>query len=411
MLDHLWHIVEHTMEHCISIVPFLFLTYLVMEYIEHKAGEKVQRTIEKAGWFGPVIGAVAGAVPQCGFSAAASNFYAGRVITLGTLMAIYLSTSDEMLPILISNKADISVILKLLSIKVVIGMMAGLAIDAVLRGRMKKQPEVAGAVSEHVGVVNKKIISEYAGAGDKEDINVHAGVGEYDEHHHDGFHDHEHGDHENEHDRHQHKHGEFHDHEHGDHENEHGRHQHKHEAFHGHEHGDHENEHDRHQHKHEAFHDHEHEHHDHAHTHIHELCEQENCHCENGIFYSAVIHTVHIFLYILVIAFVLNLVIENIGEDKLSEFLLNRPVVGPLIAGVVGLIPNCASSVVITQLFIDKALGLGAMMAGLLVNAGVGVLVLFRVNRHRGENLKIVGLLYAIGVVAGIVLDLLPITL
>ncbi len=373
MLEHLWHVLEHTLEHSISIVPFLFLTYLVMEYIEHKAGDRVQHTIEKAGPFGPVIGAVAGAVPQCGFSTAASNFYAGRVITLGTLMAIYLSTSDEMLPILISNQVEVSVIVKLLAIKVVIGMAAGLAIDAVLRVRRKKQPEATrGAVVEHA---------------------------RHDVHEHD--HNHEHGnghDHHHEHGDHSHEHGNGHDHhhEHGDHNHEHG-----HGHDHHHEHGDH---------NHEHGHGHDH-HHEHAHTHIHELCEQENCHCENGVFYSAVIHTVHIFLYILAITFLLNLIIEGIGQDRLSELLLNRPVAGPLIAGVVGLIPNCASSVVITQLFLSKALGLGSMMAGLLVNAGVGVLVLFRVNRHRTENLKIVGLLYAIGVVAGIVLDLLPITL
>ncbi len=368
MLEHLWHVLEHTLEHSISIVPFLFLTYLVMEYIEHKAGDRVQHTIEKAGPFGPVIGAVAGAVPQCGFSTAASNFYAGRVITLGTLMAIYLSTSDEMLPILISNQVEVSVILKLLAIKIVIGMAAGLAIDAVLRGKRKKQPGATqGAISEHASTGEKRTISEHASTGEKRTCGEHAGAE-----------------------------GQHHGHEYGDHTREHG-----HSHDHHHEHGDH---------THEHGHSHDH-HHEHAHTHIHELCEQENCHCENGVFYSAVIHTVHIFLYILAITFVLNLVIEIIGQDRLSELLLNRPVVGPLIAGVVGLIPNCASSVVITQLFLSKALGLGSMMAGLLVNAGVGVLVLFRVNRHRNENLKIVGLLYAIGVVAGIVLDLLPITL
>ncbi len=327
------HVLVHTLEHSISIVPFLFLTYLAMEYIEHKAEDKVQHMIKKAGSFGPVIGAVLGAVPQCGFSTAASNFYAGRVITLGTLMAIYLSTSDEMLPILLSNQVGAAVIFKLLAIKVVIGMLAGLLIDAVMRGRRK----------EH-----------------------------HDEHEH---HDHSHAYHD-----HSHEHG--HDHKHHDHSHEH---------------------------------NHNHEHHDHDHRHnntpIHELCEQENCHCERGVLVSAVIHTVKIFLYILVITLLLNLIIELVGEETLSGLLLNRPVVGPLVAGVVGLIPNCASSVVITQLFLSGTLGLGSMMAGLLVNAGVGVLVLFRVNRHRRENLQIVALLYAIGVVAGMVLDLLPIVI
>ena len=325
------HVLEHTLEHSISIVPFLFLTYLVMEYIEHKAEDKVQGAIKKAGGFGPVIGSLLGAVPQCGFSTAASNLYAGRVITLGTLMAIYLSTSDEMLPILISNKVELSVILKLLGIKVVIGMLAGLLIDAVMRGRHKKHHETAHADGSQKVCSAEKLAE----------------------------HEHEH------------------------------EHEHSHEHSHEHEHG-----------------------HEHNHTPIHELCEQENCHCEQGVFISAVIHTVKIFLYILVITFVLNFVIELVGEDTLSDFLLNRPVVGPLAAGVVGLIPNCASSVVITQLFLSGTLGLGSMMSGLLVNAGVGVLVLFRVNRRNmEENFKIVGLLYVLGVVAGMVLDLLPIVI
>ena len=355
MLHLLQHVIEHTLEHSISIVPFLFLTYLAMEYIEHKAEEKVQYIIKKAGAFGPVIGSVLGAVPQCGFSTAASNFYAGRVITLGTLMAIYLSTSDEMLPILLSNQVGATVIFKLLGIKVIIGMLAGLLIDAVMRGRHK----VLGEGSAWTVCAEEK----------------HVGHSHEHSHDHEG---HEHN-HENDHE---------HNHSHGDHE-------HSHEHSRGHE---------------GHNHDHDHDHH-HNHTPIHELCEQEHCHCERGVFVSAVVHTVKIFLYILVITFVLNLIIELVGEDTLSGLLLNRPVVGPLIAGVVGLIPNCASSVVITQLFLSNTLGLGSMMAGLLVNAGVGVLVLFRVNRHRKENLQIVGLLYVIGVVAGIVLDLLPIVI
>lgn len=281
-METLIHVTEHTLEHSISIVPFLFITYLIMEYIEHKAGNRAGYMVEKAGRFGPVIGAVAGAVPQCGFSTAAANLYAGGVLSLGTLIAIFLSTSDEMLPILISSQTDISEILKLLSIKVIVGMAAGLLIDLIFR---KKEED---------------------------------------------------------------------------------------------------------------------------HEHIHDLCENENCHCEKGVLHSAIIHTVHIMFYILLISFALNLVIELIGEEALAELFLNRPVAGQLISALVGLIPNCASSVVITQLYLENALSLGAMMAGLLVNAGVGILVLFRVNHDKKENLKIVGLLYVIGVSAGIILNFLP---
>lgn len=277
------HIIVHTLEDTLKLVPFLFLTYLVMEYLEHKTGEKARDMVQRAGKWGPLIGGLAGAVPQCGFSAAASNLYAGRVITLGTLLAIYLSTSDEMLPILISGAnaqtAPPEFILKVLAIKAGIGILAGFVIDLCFRGKEEE------------------------------------------------------------------------------------------------------------------------------HAHIHELCEQEHCHCEKGIFRSAFAHTLQITFFILVITLGLNVVLHLGGEKVLSDFLLNRPILGPVLAGIVGLIPNCAASVVITQLYLEGALGVGAMMSGLLVGAGVGVLVLFRVNHNRRENLKVVGLLYLIGVVSGIVLE------
>jgi len=263
-------VILDTLIDSIKLVPFLFLTYLAMEYLEHKAGEKTTHMVRKAGKMGPLIGGVAGVLPQCGFSAAASNLYAGRVITLGTLIAIYLSTSDEMLPILISEKMDIRFVLGVLGAKAAIGAAAGFVIDLLVRERK-----------------------------------IHP-------------HDHVHG------------HGE----------------------------NDHEEE-----------------------EHIHEICEHENCHCEeDGIFLSAVKHTLHITFFIIVIGFVLNT------------------------AGLVGLIPNCAASVTITQLYINGVISLGAMMSGLLVGAGVGLLVLFRVNPDKKENLKIVGILYVIGVLTGIVI-------
>lgn len=245
--------------------------------------------VKKAGKWGPVIGGIAGAVPQCGFSAAASNLYAGRVITLGTLMAIFLSTSDEMLPILISAQAPVKVIGSIVAAKVVIGVVAGFMIDLVISRREKR-------------------------------------------------HDH---------------------------------------------------------------------HHEHDHEHIHELCEHEHCNCEKGIFRSAVKHTLQITFFIILITFVLHLALEWIGEDALANLILNKPVLGPALAGVVGLIPNCASSVVVTQLYLEGAMSVGAMMAGLLVGSGVGVLILFRVNPDKKESVKIIGLLYVIGVLSGIVTDLL----
>lgn len=277
MLD----VIVETLIDTLKLIPFLFLTYLAMEYLEHKTGEKTQKLIKKAGRFGPVLGGLLGIVPQCGFSTAGSNLYAGRVISLGTLIAIYLSTSDEMLPILISEQAPMGLILRLLFAKAAIGMAAGMAIDILLR---------------------------------RKDLEEHG--------------------------------------------------------------------------------------------HIHEICEHEHCHCEKGVFRSAVSHTAQITFFILLVTFGLNLILHFVGEETMSGLVLNRPLLGPVLAGIVGLIPNCAGSVVITQLFLQGAMSPGAAMAGLLTGSGVGMLVLFRVNHNRKENLKVLGLLYGIGVLAGIIIGL-----
>lgn len=273
-------VIMETMIDTIKLIPFLFLTYLVMEFLEHKTGDKTGRMVQKAGNWGPLIGGVAGAVPQCGFSAAASNLYAGKVISLGTLIAIYLSTSDEMLPILISEKAAPEIIIKILLIKAGIGVIAGFLIDLVMKNRTADR-----------------------------------------------------------------------------------------------------------------------------HEHIHEMCEQEHCHCEKGIVRSAFSHTIKITLFLIIISFALNLILHVVGKDALAGMLWNRPVIGQMAAALVGLIPNCAASVVITQLYLQGAMSLGAMMAGLLTGAGVGILVLCRVNPNRMENTKIIALLYVIGVLAGLMIE------
>ncbi|MCM1558700.1 MAG: arsenic efflux protein [Butyrivibrio sp.] len=274
-------VISDTLSDVTRLLPFLFLTYLAMEYLEHRTGDKAAALVKKAGRFGPVIGGLLGMVPQCGFSAAASNLYAGRVITLGTLIAIYLSTSDEMLPVLLSEQAPPGTIVRILLAKAAIGIAAGLLTDLLLRGK--------AAAEQHT---------------------------------------------------------------------------------------------------------------------VHEVCEQEHCRCEKGIFRSALFHTSWIALFILLITFVLNLILFRVGEEALANVILNRPAAGPLLAGLVGLIPNCAGSVVITQLYLEGIIGTGSAMAGLLTGSGVGLLVLFRVNRHRMENLKILGLLYGIGVLTGIVIEL-----
>ena len=281
-------IIEHTLIESINLLPFLFITYLLMEYIEHKTSKKAKETIKKSGKSGPVIGSLLGIFPQCGFSVSATNLYAGRVITLGTLIAVYLSTSDEMLPIFISEAVPLITILKILGIKLLIGMIAGFTIDFVLRVRNKDKQE------------EEKIV---------------------------------------------------------------------------------------------------------------DLCEKEHCHCEHGIIKSAVVHTLHIFLFIIIITLIVNIAIHFIGEETLANFLQYNPILGPVIAGLIGLIPNCAASVILTQLYLENVITVATMISGLLVGAGVGLAVLFKINKGIKENLKIVSLLYLIGVISGVILQLIGITI
>ncbi len=281
-------IIEETLIDSVKLLPFLFITYLIMEYIEHKTSHKVKSAVKKSGKFGPAVGSLLGIIPQCGFSVSATNLYAARIITLGTLIAVYLSTSDEMLPIFISESVPIDVMLKILAIKLIIGIIAGFAIDFVLILKNKNSDETE----------EEKIV---------------------------------------------------------------------------------------------------------------DLCEKEHCHCEHGIVKSAIKHTINIFIFIILISFIINIAIYFIGEDTIANFLQNKPIIGPMISGLIGLIPNCASSVIITQMYLKDMISVATLISGLLVGAGVGLAVLFKINKGIKENLKIVGILYAIGVISGILIELIGI--
>ena len=278
------HILEHTALETLRLLPFLFITYLVMEYIEHKTSKKAKDIIQKSGKFGPVLGAIVGIFPQCGFSVSATNLYAARVITLGTLISVYLATSDEMLPILLSESVPAATILTILGMKLIIGIIAGFAIDAVIR-------------------ITKK---------DKQEEQK-----------------------------------------------------------------------------------------------IEELCEHDHCHCEKGVVASAAKHTLNIIIFIFIITLIINGIIELIGEETIANSISQNVILGPIVAGLIGLIPNCASSVILTELFIENVISMPVLISGVAVNAGVGLLVLFKTNKNIKENLSIVGLLYAIGVLSGIILQVI----
>ena len=280
-------VILHGVIDTLKLVLFLFLTYLLMEFIEHKASQRVKNTMTKAGKFGPVIGGAFGAVPQCGFSAAAANLYTGRVISLGTLIAVFLSTSDEMLPILVAGNMKIGTVLLIIVYKCAVGIAMGFTIDLVMKA-MKIE---------------------------KEDINID------------------------------------------------------------------------------------------------EICDNDDCHCENGILRSALHHTLSVSLFILLVTLALNTLLFFVGEDALSGSLLTVPFVSHLLCALVGLIPNCASSVALTRLAMSGVIPTGAMMSGLFSGAGVGLLILYRMNRRPKENIIITALLVGIGIIFGLLADLVGISL
>ncbi len=281
ILDAIW---DGTLD-TLKLIPFLFITYLVMEWVEHRTSDHTKTAIRKAGRLGPLVGGILGVIPQCGFSAAAASLYAGKVITAGTLIAVFLSTSDEMLPILLSERAGIGFIAKVLIVKALYGVIAGFLVDFLFRK------------------LNERRI----------------GVG------------------------------------------------------------------------------------------IHGICTQEHCHCEKGIVRSALKHTVSITFFILLISIALNILLAVVGTENLSNLVLNQPVIGEVLAGLIGLIPNCAASIALTQLYLEGVMSAGAMVSGLMVGAGVGLLVLFRTNRHTRQNIQLTILLYILGVAGGLIVQALRI--
>ncbi len=287
MNEFIHEVLIHGILDTLKLIPFLFLTYLFMEFIEHKGTDRLIGVIKKSGPLATPIGAMLGAIPQCGFSAASANLYTGRVIGAGALVAVFLSTSDEMLPVLLSGGANIWAILSIIIYKIIVGMIVGLTFDFTLRLLKKK----------------------------KEDIDI-----------------------------------------------------------------------DR-------------------------MCENDGCGCERGILISALHHTLSIGLFVLIFTLLLNSLIFFLGEDTLGAFLGDIPVLSHLVAALIGLIPNCAASVVLTELCLEGIISLGAMLSGLLSGAGTGLIVLFRVNKSFKENLLIVGVLVLSGIVFGLIADLTPLSL
>ena len=281
MLD----IILDTIIDSIKLLPFLFLSFLIIEFIEHKSSKTLEKILKNSGKFGSIIGAILGLVPQCGFSVTASNLYAGRVITLGTLISVFLATSDEAVIVMLSNPGNFVDIAKILLVKLIIGIIFGVIIDLLITSKKKLQEEV-----------------------------------------------------------------------------------------------------------------------DEAHTHMHDICKNCDCEHEHGILKPTIKHTLSIFVFIFIITFILNTTIYLIGEDRLETLLLNGSIFQPFVAALIGLIPNCAASILITELYLAQKITFASVIAGLCSSAGVGLVVLFKVNKNLKENIKIVGLLYLIAVIVGLIL-------
>lgn len=275
------HVFIETLLDSLNLLPFLIVTFLIIEFIEHKASKKSIKKLAQAKKYGPIVGGILGATPQCGLGVMATNLYATNIITIGTLVAIYLSTSDEMLPVLLSEGMPVYKIIFILLIKIVIGISCGFLIDLIFRKRNKSNR-----------------------------------------------------------------------------------------------------------------------------LEVEELCEHEHCHCEESIVKSALLHSIKTFVFIFLVSFVLHLFIHEIGEDKISNLLLNGNIFTPFISSIIGLIPNCAGSVVITELYVNNVISFGSMIAGLLTGSGVSILVLFKVNNNLKDNLTILGIIYTIGVVFGIIFNI-----
>lgn len=278
------NVIFHAFLDTFPLIPFLFLTYLLMEYIEHKSGDKTVRFLKRSGKYGPLLGGAVGIIPQCGFSAVAANLYCTKIISLGTLIAVFLSTSDEMLPLLISSSEIGGLkILFILLYKLTVAVLIGFSVNVIMHFCVRKKHEIN----------------------------------------------------------------------------------------------------------------------------IDELCDNDNCHCERGIFYSSIHHTVKISIFILVCTLIINTAIFFIGQENLAKLMYDKPVISHLIASLFGLIPNCAASVALTEFYTSGFITLGTMLSGLFTASGVGILVLFRVNKHKGANFAVIAILIASGFLSGLLADIL----
>ena len=297
VLHTVWHSVKHAFEDTVLIIPFMLLAYLLIGALERGGGRFMIRAIAGAGKVGPLIGGALGLAPSCGFSAAASNLYGAGILTAGTLISVYLSTSDEMLAVMISNQADIGLILKILLSKALAAIIAGFVLDTSIRlyYRLKYPAEYENMGEENDGEVTEDELDACdCGCGD----NFCGAAG-------------------------------------------------------------------------------------------------------GNLFVSAVVRTIRVFLFILALSFVINIILEFFDISGALRSISDIPVLGSLVAGLIGLIPNCAVSVAVTELFLEGIIGAPFMLTALMAGAGSGLLILFRANDNFKENLLVCAEVYTFSVIFG----------
>ena len=280
-MELLLDVIVDTLLDAAKLVPFLLVAFLLIEFVEHKLGNKGKKVLAKSKKGGPLLGGLLGAIPQCGFSALCTNLYVTRIISLGTLIAVYLSTSDEMLIVMLGEEVAITEILKIIGIKVLVGIIFGYIIDFIFR---KKE--------------------------DKKNVDTH-------------------------------------------------------------------------------------------------LCDDDHCDCNHSIIKSTLIHTLKTVLYIIIATFAINILFELIGEDNLSQLFMKDTIFAPFLSSLIGLIPNCGASIALTEFYLNGVISLGTAIGGLLTGAGIGLIILFKQNKNIKENLLIVSMIYLIGSIMGILLNLI----
>lgn len=290
-----------------KMIPFLLFIYVGIEIVEYKFGSLIRKRVQKAGKAGPFFGALAGIFPQCGFSVVTAALYTQRLVTIGTFLAVLISTSDEAIPVILSQPDKIHLIWPLLITKFIIALFAGYVVDAAFRKSNKK-------TLEHIDNFSKGVNEE--------------------------GHDHQ------------------------------------------------------------------------------CVIEEPACcgHCTSSeakkfnyheIIWHPVKHTVKILFFIFLTTLAINLLLFYVGEDKLSLLLLNNTFWQPIIAALVGLIPNCAASIAITELYLEGAISYGSVIAGLSASGGLGILVLFKEDKNKKEVFKVIGLLFLVSVIAGLIIEYL----